>query len=685
MGRYICPWRGCQVCVLQGQSGSLGYGRSSTKVRHVIRLFFFVLSLLLAVPALADEPAALADEPAALVVALRLIAAQDWAGARAAIQAEGPVARDIIEWHRLRAGQGEAADFLAFVGRRQDWPGLPLLLAKGEAAVAMREPKLVLTYFAGRLPATGAGALALALAYRSLGQDDKAEAEAVRAWRELSLSEVEQAGFLAGFGPLLAGEHTGRLDAMLWAGQPEDARRMLALVPEGWQRSGAARLGLLAGSDGVDALLAAVPADFAKGAGLAYARFVWRLAHGRQGEAADLLLERSSSAARLGRPDAWAEARSRLARQAMREGKAERAYRLAADHFLAPEGRAADYADLEWLAGYIALQKLGDADLALQHFQKLRQVARSEISLGRAGYWEGRAFEALGQSARAQAAYEFGAKHQTGFYGLLAAEKAGQPMDAALAGTDHYPDWRSAPFLKYPVLQAGLLLQKAGARPLAARFFAQLAETLSAEELGQLADLAQSLGEPYIALVVAKRAAEQGVILYRAYYPVTEVAKQVLAVPTELALAIARRESEFNPGAVSAVGARGLMQLMPGTAKLVAPKLGLAYDYGKLTADPGYNVRLGSAYLAQLRTEFGPSPLLVAAGYNAGPGRPRGWIEAFGDPRQTGIDPVDWIEAVPFAETRTYIMRVTESMLIYRARLAGKPVPIRLMAEMKGR
>ena len=648
------------------------------KVWHMIRLLCLFLALLMAVPARAEAPQALA-------AALRLIAAQDWAGATAAVQAEGPVARDIVEWHRLRAGQGVAADYLAFVERRQDWPGLPLLLAKGEAAASGGGTEQVAAYFSGRAPATGTGALALARAYRSQGQGAKAEAEAVRAWRNLSLTDAEQAGLLAEFGSPLASEHTNRLDGMLWDGQLDDARRMLLLVPEGWRLSGAARLGLMAGSDGVDKLLAAVPADFAKGAGLAYARFVWRLEHGRQSEAADLLVERSTSATRLGRPDQWADARAGLARQAMRAGKAERAYRLAADHFLAPKGKSAgDYADLEWLAGYIALQKRGDAALALQHFQRLRQAARSEISLGRAGYWQGRAYEALGQSAAAAVAYTFGAEHQTGFYGLLAAEKAGVPMDPALAGTDIYPDWQAAPFLKYPVLQAGLLLQKAGARPLAARFFTHLAETLSAEELGQLADLALSLDEPYIALLVAKQAAEQGVRLYRAYYPVTDVARQTLAVPTELALAITRRESEFNPAATSAVGARGLMQLMPGTAKLVAPKLGLAYDIGRLTSDPDYNVALGSAYLGQLRAEFGSSPLLIAAGYNAGPGRPRGWIKAFGDPRQLGIDPVDWIENVPFTETRTYIMRVTESMLIYRARLAGKPVPIRLMAEMKG-
>ena len=629
---------------------------------------------------------AVADAPAALAVALRHVAALDWVGARAAVQGAGPLAGDLVEWHLLRAGQGDAAAYVSFAGRRADWPGINLLLQKGEAAVVLAGPEAIIDYFAVRAPATGQGALALARAYRATDQAALAEAEAVRAWLDLSLTVQDQAGFLAEFGPALLPEHVKRLDRMIWAGNLDDAGRMLDLVPPGWKTSAIARMALLRGLDGVDGLVAAVPPDFAKGAGLAFARFTWRMDKGKGAGAADLLAERSTSAARLGQPGAWAGARAILARQEMRQGDPARAYRLAASHFLTPKGQsAADYADLEWLAGYIALQKLGDAQVALTHFRNLRLAVTSEISLGRAAYWEGRAQEALGRTDAAMAAYAYGAQHQTGFYGLLSAEKAGLPMNAALAGTDRYPDWRQAGFVQSSVAQAGLLLEQAGAHDLARRFFVHLSDRLSPTELGQLADMALDMDQPNTALMVAKRAVEKGVILYRAYYPLTDIATLALPVPAELALAIARRESEFDPAVVSRAGARGLMQLMPGTAKLMAPKLGIAYAVDRLTADPGYNATLGSAYLAQLRAEFGPSPLLVAAGYNAGPGRPRRWIEDFGDPRKPGIDPVDWIEAVPFTETRTYIMRVTESMLIYRARLAGGAVPIRLTEEMKGR
>ncbi len=174
-------------------------------------------------------------------------------------------------------------------------------------------------------------------------------------------------------------------------------------------------------------------------------------------------------------------------------------------------------------------------------------------------------------------------------------------------------------------------------------------------------------------------------VVPEAYFAEVDLGLAHSPVPLELALAIARRESEFNEEVVSPVGARGLMQLMPGTARLMADKLGEEYDLAALTADPAYNARLGTAYLEKLIEEFGQAITLVSAGYNAGPGRPRQWIERFGDPRADDIDPVDWIEHIPFTETRNYVMRVAEAMVIYRARLAGAPQPIRLTDLLKGR
>ena len=364
----------------------------------------------------------------------------------------------------------------------------------------------------------------------------------------------------------------------------------------------------------------------------------------------------------------------------MREGDPRLAYRLASRHFLT---QGSDYADLEWLAGYIALRKLNDPARAVVHFENMRLAVASPISLGRAGYWEGRAFEALGKPQDARAAYDFGARYQTGFYGLLAAERLGRATDASLAAGGGTADWRGAAFARSRLFEAAMLLRQAGEKDLAKRFFTQLADGLDATGLAQLSDLALSLDEPNLALLVAKEAASRGIVLPRAYFPVMDLAAMEMRVAPEFALAIARRESEFDASVVSSAGARGLMQVMPGTAELMSRKIGVPFAAGRLTSDWRYNAQMGTAYLAHLEEEFGPSVALVAAGYNAGPGRPREWIATLGDPRSDAVDVVDWIEHIPFTETRNYVMRVAESIPVYRARLAGKPVPIRLTQDLK--
>jgi soluble lytic murein transglycosylase len=199
-----------------------------------------------------------------------------------------------------------------------------------------------------------------------------------------------------------------------------------------------------------------------------------------------------------------------------------------------------------------------------------------------------------------------------------------------------------------------------------------------------MADMALDWGEPHLALLVAKAAAERGLILPAAYYPVPDFVPDDLAVSRALALAITRRESEFDPAARSAADARGLMQLLPGTAKLMANKLGVEHEVDKLLTDPAYNVTMGSAYLAEMVEKFGPSIALIASGYNAGPKRPERWMTEFGDPRSPDVDVVDWVESIPFDETRTYVMRVAEGVVIYRAKLKGEAGPVKITEELKG-
>lgn len=635
------------------------------------------LSLSLAAPAGAQ-----ADRGAAMNAALREASTRNWDAAASAARPAGQVGGDVVEWMRLRAGDGNFGTYTAFLGHRPDWPGLALIRQKGEAVIPPgTDPDRVIAYFRAGRPATGKGSLALIAALRSKRLSQEAEAEAVRAWKTLPLSEQEQADFISTFPTLLSRHHVQRLDTLLWRERLTEAQRMIPLVGPDWQALAKARIMLRRDQDGVNAAIAAVPKALQDDPGLAWERFAWRMRKSQYAEAAAFLDQRSTSAGALGQPEVWAERRALLARREMREGDARRAYRLASRHFLT-EG--SDYADLEWLAGYIALRKLDDPQRALKHFQAMRAAVESPISLGRAGYWEGRAYEAMGRPDAARTAYAFGAGFQTGFYGLLAAERAGVAMDPGLIGNEKFPDWKTARFARSSLLEAALLLQKAGARDLSKRFFLQLAEGLNPTELGQLADLALSLDEPHIALSIAKEAASRGIVLPRAYFPVMGLARMDLPVARELALAIARRESEFDAAVVSSAGARGLMQVMPGTAELVSRRIGVEFTPAKLTTDWRYNAQIGSAYLAQLREEFGGAVALVAAGYNAGPNRSREWIAKLGDPRGN-VDVVDWIEHIPFTETRNYVMRVAESIPVYRARLSGKPVKVELTRDLTAR
>jgi soluble lytic murein transglycosylase len=637
-----------------------------------------------------------ADDAAALGRALILADGKDWADAQAMANGAGPVAADVVAWMRLRDGQGAFGEYLDFLRRNPDWPGLPSLRKAGEARLAAGidgvpdgeavDPGSVVAYFEGAAPQTGTGSLALAGALSSLGQGDKARAEAVRGWRTLPLTPPEQAAFLSRYGDVLAEHHDGRMAAMLTAGQTDDATRMLPLASPATRAVAAARIALQTDAKvdgkGIDALIKAVPAKMQGSAGLAYDRFRWRIRKDKYDDAENLLLERSASAESLGDPARWADWRRTLARKEMREGDPAKAYKLAARHHLT-EGT--DYADLEWLAGYIALRKLGDGEAALTHFRRVRAAVDGPISLSRAGYWEGRALEKLGRKDEARAAYSLAAQFQSAYYGQLAAERLGLALDPKLAGGETYPDWKGAAFTGSSVFKAAVLLEQAGSDQLANRFMLQVAEGLSGQEIGRLAGLAIEWNDANMALLLAKAAADKGVIWPRAYFPMMGMHKMDLPVPNWLALSIARRESEFNPQAVSGAGARGLMQVMPATAKMMAGKIGVAYDPARLTTDPSYNAALGSAYLAGLVEEFGMSPVLVAAGYNAGPGRPRKWMAERGDPRSDKVDVVDWVESIPFRETQTYVMRVAESLAVYRARITGETGPVRITDELKGR
>ena len=639
-----------------------------------------LLTGLALTPALAYD----AKEISALRDAQGLANQQDWAEASSRAQGAGAVGADVIEWQRLRAGEGLLGEYEAFLARRPDWPGLPYLKAAGEVAVARStDPDRVLQYFGGEAPAKATGILALTAALEAKGRHAEAVEAATIGWTKLKFTADEQAHLLDTYGPDLRVAHELRLDRILWDGnRADEGARMLPLVSKDWAALGKARLALRADKDGVSALVNAVPKALKDDPGLAFERFLFRMRHDNYADAAALIVDRSASAQGLGDPMAWAAKRADLARILMRKGEPKSAYRVASTHHLTDLG---DMGDLEFLSGFIALRKLNDPARALQHFERLAG-ATTPISQARAQYWLGRALEASGDKTKARSAYGKAANYQTSYYGMLAAEKLGLTLDESLlSNAPPAGSWKSAGYAKSSVLEAAARMAAAGNEQLSARFMLHLGESLSDAELGTPAGLALDLGQYRSAVLIAKAATERGLVFPSAYFPVPDMIPEALPVSRALALSIARRESEFDPEARSPAGALGLMQMLPATAAEVAKDQGIKFSKAKLASDPAYNATLGAAYLKELVDQFGPSVALVASGYNAGPGRPRGWVDAFGDPRLASTDVVDWVEMIPFTETRTYVMRVVEGVVIYRAKLRGTAGPVNISDELTGR
>lgn len=584
-----------------------------------------------------------------------------------------PVTADVLTWMRLRDGSGTFAEYQDFLVRRADWPGLDRLRTQSELAIATgQEPQEVIAWFVQEPPQTADGAMALARAHLALGQTEQARDVLGAAWVNLRLSDAGQKAMYDTFGPQLSAYHAARTDALLWRGRAEDAARMLPLLAPEQRALAAARIGYMTGTGNMNPLANAVPSALRQDAGLAYDRFAWLAARGDWTEAVKIVSDHSTGANALGEPSRWSSWRRILARWEMREGRADQAYALASRHFMT-EGES--YADLEWLAGYLSLTYLGNPTQALVHFQNGLAASSSPISVSRMQYWIGRAYEVKDDAAAAALAYGAAAVHQTAFYGLLASEKVGRPLDPSLVALE--PDWRGASVFERDVTKAALMLLAGGERGHAVTFFAGLGQTLDAEELAQVGAYLNAIDEQYYTVLLGKTAVANGVLVPSIYFPLHDLAAMDLPVAPALALSIARRESEFNIGIGSPAGALGLMQLMPATAEEVAGWLDLPYARARLTSDWQYNATLGSEYLAFLQEDFGPTPVLIAAGYNAGPSRPKSWIAERGDPRLREMDVIDWIEHIPFRETRNYVMRVTESIPIYEARLTGRTGVVR--------
>lgn len=583
-------------------------------------------------------------------------------------QADNAELGAVLKWLALR-DSGVPTDFETasmFLDAHPDWPGLRPIRARAETLMPEDLPAArKIDYFERHRPLSNDAILAHLHALKSAGRDDALAARVREVWSTIEFSKDAQRDFLKAFGShLTEQDHVDRLDGMLWRGREGAARHMLDLVPSGWVKLADARLRLRYGKAGVDAAISAVPKSLVEHPGLIYERARWRRNKGLESAARDLLLGAP------GDPDfqkrLWNE-RNLQIRNAIEDRNYTDAYLLAAGH---NQLDGIGFATAEWLAGWVALRYLDRPEDAFRHFTVMHGNVGTPISLSRGAYWAGRAAEAMKDKAALTEWYRKAAEHGTTFYGQLAAARLG--MEEPPLDLDGWPTKEQVvAFQNKGPIRAATELLRIGHRDLAERFlFAVYGDMSDGTDAILLADMALKSGLPKVAVFTARRAGRLGASLVERGYPVIDLDPKI---GPELALvhAIIRQESSFDREAISRVGARGLMQLMPATAKATSASIDLPYRLGGLLADGDYNIALGRAYLRQMLDRFDGSLVMAIASYNAGPHRVDQWIIRNGDPRDPNVNIVDWIEQIPFSETRNYVQRVLEALQVYRSRLSS--------------
>ncbi|MDZ5696234.1 lytic transglycosylase domain-containing protein [Chelativorans sp. M5D2P16] len=584
---------------------------------------------------------------------------------------DGSLDRHIMAWAIALSGSAAvgSAEIAKTTHMLAGWPGMARLRANSERALYREKPPPgdVLAAFSEADPTTFEGTVALARAHVARGEVEAARDLLSPFWRTEKLEARNESTFLKEFGHLLpASVHRHRMERMLYEDRVRSAERVAGLA--GGAALTKAWAAVIRNESDAGKLLDAVPED-QRSAGYLFAKARFLRRSGKFQEAAEAMLSAPEDPETLIDPDEWWFERRVLSRELLDVGEPETAYRIAASH---AGGSPVSRADAAFHAGWYALRGLDDPARAAAHFADIAEVAEGPISRARAFYWLGRAAEA-GGPGEAGDHYERAAAHGTAFYGQLAAAKLGS---RTIATDQSEPSFRErARFASREAVQAIRRLEQAGHEWRAHILYRDLAEALpSTGELTLLAAMAERRGNHYMALRVGKIAAARGLEIGTLAHPVGAIpaTATISAAGKALAYAIARQESEFNVGAVSGAGARGLLQLMPATAREMAKKSGLPYSAPRLTSDAAYNATLGAAYLGEQLARFDGSYILTFIGYNAGPSRARQWVARYGDPRDRPIEEVvDWIERIPFTETRHYVQRVMENYQFYKMRLTG--------------
>ena len=598
---------------------------------------------------------------------------------RARLKGRGAIA--LLDWAALRLA-GPAVPFdrvTAYMTTYPDYPGQAWLRRRGEEALLVeRKPAAtVRAYFSRERPQTPGGKLALAQAFRADGLTEDADALVRDAWRYDAFGRELELRMLDAFkDTLTTADHRFRMERLLLRENWEAARRAASYAGAGYDALVKARVAVDDRAKTAPKLIDAVPAPLKTDTSLLYSRAQNLRRAEKAGEAAKIMADLARDPAALVDGDVWWVERRLVGRKLLDDGDPKGAYEVVTRHGAATAERRIE---AEFLAGWIALRSLRDPAAAARHFERAARVAATPISQARAAYWQGRAAEAAGDVVQAKNFYALAAKHGITYYGQLAAVKSGIPEVVLRAPVAGDPGERG------PLVEAVAVAYAAGLRELGSPLAIEFGRgSTRAAELAQVSDILAQNGDARASLTLGKLATQRGLPLDEAAFPLSGVpafGPVGRTVEPAMTLAISRQESAFVPAAGSGAGARGLMQLMPGTASATAKKAGIAYEPGRIL-EAVYNAQLGSAHLGDLMDDWRGSYILVFAAYNAGPGNVRKWIAQNGDPRTPGVDAIDWVEKIPFSETRNYVQRVMENLQVYRRRLDEK-APLLIDRDLK--
>ena len=590
---------------------------------------------------------------------------------------------DFIQWRHLLTSGNQASfyDYMSFIKKNENYPRINRIryLAEHKLSTEKISPKKIINWFDDNQPLSGFGKLILGESYILNGNVEKGTSLIKDGWITADLNRSDMKFFRKKYRKHLnENDYIKRADYLAWENKYWDLKRMLRYLPKDYQLLYTARQILMSKSYGVDNAISNVPSKLKNDAGLNYDRLKWRRKRGRVDDSLEIIFKVKNNKKYLVRPDKWWVERAIMTRALIYKKKYELAYKVASQHSL---DKGPEFAEAEWLSGWIALSFLNDPILAIDHFNNFNQNVGYPISLSRGAYWLARSYEKKGDKIKSFQWYEEATKYLTTYYGQLAHLKIKPNQKFELTNQQKVTEEYKKYFYQKDIVKIVNLLDELNKT----KYTKSILKHLANDDINNgseilAAELSTNISRYDFAIQISKLASYEKRFHNDFNYPIISTPEYVNGrkIPeTAFILSIIRQESEFDMTANSHAGAQGLMQLMPYTAKLVSKQAKLPYSKSRLTRDPEYNINLGSHYIAGLILQYDGAYPFATAAYNAGPKRVKYWKKLNKDPQKNQIDYVDWVELIKFKETRNYVQRVMENYNVYRYILEKKPIKMK--------